>query len=507
MRRKNGLNRRSSGILMHISSLPGVYGIGDLGPTAHQFIDFICASGLRFWQFLPTGPGDLSFGYSPYMSLSSSAGNPLFISPELLAADNLISADELAAHPEFSEYNVDYEAVQAYKNELLSKAFGNLKKHPKIMKRFRAFCNSEFWLDDYALFMSIRESQGNIAWNKWPKNLALRNEKALSTCRKELFDRLKYFKFEQFCFYEQWLRLRKYAKQCHVSLVGDLPIYVAYDSADVWVNPDCFRLNKKTLAPTSVSGVPPDYFSETGQRWGNPIYRWKIGAKKNKALYCWWQARFQQLNKLVDVLRIDHFRAFQAYWQIQASQKTAINGRWVKGPGAEFFDDMGDSMGNLKIIAEDLGTITPEVISMRDKLGFPGMKILQFAFDSDEKNLYLPHNFDTTNCVVYTGTHDNNTTLGWLLGPESSGQTKECVRRYANSSGDSCGSWDVIRLALASTAVLAIIPMQDVLGFGEDCRMNVPGTSDGNWRWRCAARFINDEVAGRLLSEVKFYNR
>ncbi|NOX25192.1 MAG: 4-alpha-glucanotransferase [Deltaproteobacteria bacterium] len=501
------IDQRGSGILMHISSLPGAYGIGDLGSAAYQFVDFLGGSGQHFWQFLPLGPSDPALGNSPYMSFSSAAGNPLFISPDLLAADNLVNAAELADHPPFSEYLVDYEAVHAYKRDLLARAFSRFRQNRLMMKKFREFCQTETWLEDYALFMGIRESQGNTPWNKWPTALARRDEKALRLCRRELSARLEYFKFEQFCFHRQWQDLRAYANGRGIGLIGDIPIYAAYDSVDVWIHQMCFCLNKKTLLPTFVAGVPPDYFSDTGQRWGNPVYRWKNGRQKNEELYSCWRTRFRQLNKLVDILRIDHFRGFQAYWQIPACQETAVKGRWLKGPGASFFADMGGSLGGLKIIAEDLGIITPEVIAMRGKLGFPGMKILQFAFDSDEKNLYLPHNFDTTNCVVYTGTHDNNTTLGWYLGAESSERTKARVRRYANSRADGQIGWDFIRIALASTAVLAIIPMQDVLGFGGDCRMNTPGTPTGNWRWRCADRFINEEVGHRLLSVTKFYGR
>jgi 4-alpha-glucanotransferase len=503
----NFIDKRGSGILMHISSLPGAYGIGDLGPAARQFIDFLSAAGQRFWQFLPTGLTDPVFGCSPYMSLSAAAGNPLFISPDLLALDNLLDADELSARPQFSEYLVDYEAVRSHKGDLLARAFDRLGRNHIMMKKFHHFCRSEAWLDDYALFMAIRESQGRAAWNEWPQSLARRDAKALRLCRREFSARLEYFKFEQFCFYRQWRDLRAYANERGVALIGDVPIYVAYDSVDVWAHQGCFQLNEKTLLPAYVAGVPPDYFSDTGQRWGNPLYRWKMGRRKNEELYSWWRQRFRQLNKLVDIVRIDHFRGFQAYWQIAARRKTAVHGRWRPGPGAAFFAELGDSPGNLKIIAEDLGIITPEVIAMRDKLGFPGMKILQFAFDSDEDNLYLPHNFATTNCVIYTGTHDNNTTLGWYLGAESSEQTMARVRRYTNSRDGEQISWDLIRVALASTAVLAIIPMQDVLGFGGDCRMNTPGTTSGNWRWRCADRFINDEVRCRLLSETKFYGR
>ncbi len=505
--RSRTVDCRCSGILMHISSLPGAYGVGDLGPVAHKFIDFLRKSGQKFWQFLPTSPSDTALGSSPYMSCSVSAGNPLFISPELLVGENLLSEDELNTPPEFSEYLVDYKKVYIYKRDLLTRAYGRLHENPQAWDGFLEFCKSQTWLDDYALFMSIREKHGYIAWNKWPVDLARRDKKSLDLWRKKLAGQIEYFKFEQFCFYRQWQSLRKYANECDVSLIGDLPIYVAYDSVDVWANQACFRLHKKTLLPTVVAGVPPDYFSDTGQRWGNPIYQWKIGRQKNKALYNWWRDRFRQLNELVDVVRIDHFRGLESYWQIPASHDTAINGRWVKGPGVSFFSDICDSLGELKIIAEDLGIITPAVIAMRDELGLPGMKILQFAFDSDEKNLYLPHNFETTNCVVYTGTHDNNTTLGWFFDPEIPDYAKERARRYANSRDDGQICWDFIRMALASTAVLAIIPMQDVLGFGADCRMNVPGTSEGNWRWRCASRFINDEVSNRLLSETKFYGR
>jgi len=355
--------------------------------------------------------------------------------------------------------------------------------------------------------MSIREREGSSAWNKWPVKLARRDEGALRICRKELAGRLDYFKFEQYYFYKQWHRLRKYANSRGIKLIGDLPIYVGYDSSDVWANHGCFDLDKRTLTPNHVAGVPPDYFSETGQRWGNPLYLWKIGHRKNQALYDWWRSRFRHLGRMVDLVRIDHFRGLESYWQVPAKEKTAVHGRWVKGPGHAFFDDMGDALGDLKIIAEDLGIITPEVIALRDKLGFPGMKILQFAFDPDEKNLYLPYNYETTNCVVYTGTHDNNTTLGWYLGEEGSEHAKSRARRYANCHNDCQISWEFIRMAFASTAALAIIPMQDVLGFGGDCRMNLPGTSKGNWRWRCAPWFINGEVSGRLFSETKFYGR
>ncbi|MDX1776691.1 MAG: 4-alpha-glucanotransferase, partial [Desulfobulbales bacterium] len=321
-------------------------------------------------------------------------------------------------------------------------------------------------------------------------------------------DRILFNKFVQYIFYSQWQRVYEYARGKNILLIGDIPIYVALDSADVWANQKMFKLNQKTLAPTAVAGVPPDYFSKTGQRWGNPLYNWQTAdGQINYTLYNWWLARFRLILSMMDMVRIDHFRGFEAYWEIPAREKTAINGKWVKGPGIPFFTHIKEKLGTLPIIAEDLGFITPPVEKMRDQLGLPGMKILQFAFESDAKNPYLPHNFTRTNTIVYTGTHDNNTTLGWFLGGNVSEETRNRIRQYLNSYDDTKISWEMTRLAMSSTAVLAVTPLQDILGFGEDCRMNTPGTRTGNWRWRCAPGFLESSLEQRLYDLTRFYNR
>lgn len=496
---------RSCGLLLHITSLPGPHGIGDLGPTAYEFVDFLAASGQRYWQFLPLGPTEPIFGCSPYMGVSAMAGNPLMISLESLVADGLLYADDLAVPSEFSEYHVCFPQVIAFKTRLLEQAFLSFSVLDGS-EDFERFCAEEaYWLDDYTLFMAIRE-QHKGGWNQWPKKLALRKPEALREARSLVAERIDYYTFEQYCFFRQWQHLRDYANKKNVLLVGDLPIYVGYDSVDVWAHQASFQLDPVTLLPTHVAGVPPDYFSATGQRWGNPLYRWQSGDRDNEPLYQWWRARFTHLGNLVDAVRIDHFRGFESYWQIPADEETAVNGKWVKGPGKHFFDEMGTAVDGLAIIAEDLGIITEEVQELRDLLAFPGMKILQFAFDSDEHNLYLPHKYDTTNCVVYTGTHDNNTTVGWFYDETIGEGSKDRVRKYANSNGDKI-HWDFIRLALSSTASTAIIPLQDLLGFGADCRMNTPGTVEANWQWRCAARFLDESTRCWYYNETKFYGR
>ena len=501
------MDSRGSGVLLHITSLPGPDGIGDLGKGARLFVDFLAAAGQRYWQLLPIGPGSRIFDSSPYMSLSAFAGNPLFIDLDQLAVDGLLVEDDFVERPEASEYEVHFDEVIPFKNELLRRAYENFKKREPD-DDFAVFCRSEAdWLDDYCLFMAIRNDQRQAAWCSWPIELAQRDAEAISETRLRLADEIGYYEFVQYYFARQFSALRDYAAARNVYLIGDIPIYVSFDSADVWAHRHCFRIDSKTLQPTHVAGVPPDYFSATGQRWGNPLYCWQDGrGRDNAALFDWWRARLRRIFATVDVVRIDHFRGFEAFWEIPADEETAIKGRWVKGPGKAFFDAVSDDIGELPIIAEDLGVITPEVEALRVELGFPGMKVLQFAFDSDAANLYLPHNYQDTNCVVYTGTHDNDTSLGWYFDPEVSEDAKKRVRRYVNSNGDAI-HWDFLRLAFGSVARTAIIPMQDVLGFGTDCRMNTPGTCDGNWRWRCAEKFMTDYLAARLRAETKFYGR
>jgi 4-alpha-glucanotransferase len=502
------LKKRTSGILLHLTSLPGGHGIGDLGAGAYRFIDFLAASGQSCWQFLPTGPTSTAFGNSPYMCRSVFAGNPLFINLDLLVIDNYLAAEDLGDGSGFSQYVADYERVTSFKNTLLNKAFRNFTKSGPSSD-FELFCHKhQKWLDDYALFMTFREVFQAKPWYEWPDYAARRDTKTLSQFTAKHADKLLYYKFVQFVFFSQWQKVHDYAHAKNIFLIGDIPIYVALDSADVWSNQELFKIDAQTLEPLQVAGVPPDYFSETGQRWGNPVYKWKTdNGKINKQLYDWWLERFRLIFSMMDMVKIDHFRGFEAFWEIPAGEKTAINGKWVKGPGKSFFTAIKAKLKELPIIAEDLGVITPPVEKIRDQLGFPGMRVLQFAFESDERNPYLPHNFAQRNTIVYTGTHDNNTTLGWFMGDKLSEATRNRIRRYLNSYDDSRISWELTRLAISSIAALAIIPLQDILGFGADCQMNKPGTQSDNWRWRCAPRFLNEEVEQRLLDMTIFYNR
>lgn len=498
---------RSCGILLHVTSLPGRFGIGGLGRECYAWIDFLADAGQKYWQILPYGPVSRIFDGSPYMSLSAFAGNPLFIDPQLLVDDGLLDRTELENLRWFSEYTVDFDQVIPFKKHLLARAFAVFAAAADRAD-FDRFCRNQAWLDDYALFSALREQFGLHPWHKWPAPIAQRDEEALASQREMLAEQIFYHKFVQYVFWRQWQAVLSYAREKGVHLIGDIPIYVALDSADVWANQDCFDLDPVSRLPNTIAGVPPDYFSETGQRWGNPLFLWNSGdAEVEKHLYAWWASRFRHIFEMVDMVRIDHFRGFESYWEIPSAEKTAINGKWVQGPGLGFFKEMGKVIGDLPIIAEDLGIITPEVNQLRDALGFPGMKILQFAFDSDEKNAYLPHNYESTNCVVYTGTHDNDTTVGWFFSETVAQRSKERALRYAHSEVGSPVHWDFLRMAYSSTAALALVPLQDALGFGSDCRMNTPSTSRGNWRWRCAERFLTEDLARRLRDEAGFYNR
>lgn len=500
-------NQRSSGVLLHITSLPGPFGIGTLGKSAFEFIDFLRAAGQSHWQILPCGPVGGISDNSPYMSLSAFAGNPLLIDPAQLMGAGFLRREQVEIPSEFSEYLVDFAAVIAFNKKILELAFREFRLAGDSAV-FTDFCRTMPWLDDYALFMALREEFELSPWFLWPTDIAQRRPQALVQWHEALAERILFHKFVQFCFFSQWQIFWDYAHSHGVRIIGDIPIYVALDSADVWAHQKCFALDRETGQPTHVAGVPPDYFSKTGQRWGNPLFKWySDDGRLNEPLLAWWGQRFRHICQTVDVVRIDHFRGFEAYWQIPASEETAVNGKWVKGPGLAFFTKIKPYLGELPIIAEDLGVITPEVELLRDTLGFPGMKVLQFAFDSDERNVYLPHNYTTVNCVAYTGTHDNDTTLGWYFSNTVLPASKARALRYAHSQTGSPIHWDFIRMAYASVADLVIVPLQDVLGFGSDCRMNIPGTSQGNWRWRCAARFLSAETAKALRDEVLFYNR
>jgi 4-alpha-glucanotransferase len=500
---------RASGILLHITSLPGRYGIGSLGREAYRFADFLASAGQRLWQILPISPSGP--GNSPYQCPSVFAGNPLLIGLEELVSEGLLDTADLRDAPPFSESGVDYNAVTRFKLPLLQKSahLFEQKAAPAQKREFESFCQQNaFWLDDYALFMALREAQGLTLWNTWPEDIRRREPDAMRNWSEKLNRQIKGCQYQQYQFFRQWFKLRDYCHRLNIKIIGDIPIFVAPDSAEVWSHPGMFYLDD-TGYPTVVSGVPPDYFSETGQFWGNPIYRWDVLARDG---YAWWIARFRMLFSLVDIVRIDHFRGFESYWEISANEKTAINGHWVPGPGAGFFETVESELGKLPIIAEDLGVITPEVEALRDRFGFPGMKVLQFAFSGG--NQYLQHNY-IRNCVVYTGTHDNDTTLGWLhdCGSASSTQNlqaKEAERRralaYVGTDGREI-NWDFIRLAFMSVANTAIVPLQDVLGLGCEARMNTPSRAEGNWCWRFRPEMLSDAIRDRLRDMTILYER
>lgn len=495
---------RASGILLHPTCFPSRFGIGDLGYQAYRFIDFLARSAQRIWQILPLGP--TGYGNSPYMCYSAMAGNPLLISLERLRDDGLLTDEDLADVPDFPLSPIDFQRVEHYKIPILQKSCKNfqIQSTPEQQQDFQQFCErSAYWLDDYALFIALKNQVYNGAdWNEWDEDLAQRDPQALEVWRDKLQDEIFFRKYLQFEFFRQWSALKRYANERQIKILGDIPIYVAHDSADVWAHRHIFCLDPETGKPTLMAGVPPDYFSATGQLWGNPLYNWEELQKTN---FHWWMQRFHTILETVDLIRIDHFRGFQAYWAVPGDEETAINGEWLAAPGYAFFDRLEQELGKLPIIAEDLGTITPEVEALRDKFGFPGMKILQFAFDSGRDNLYLPFNFDTSNFVVYTGTHDNNTTLGWYA--QRSPEENQRVWDYLGCTRGEGVHWDLIRLALSTTARDAIFPLQDILGLGGDCRMNEPGKAEGNWGWRYHWDALSDELADRLRWYTYVYGR
>lgn len=493
---------RSSGILLHPTSLPGRFGIGDLGLEAYRFIDFLAESAQRLWQILPLGP--TGYGNSPYASYSAMAGNPLLISPEKLRDDGFLSDEDFEGLPEFPVEKVDFDRVIPVKMPLLRKACENFQAKATALQQteFAGFCSSKaYWLDDYALFMALREAREGKSWHTWEPEIAKRQPDALDRWRQQLATEILYHKYLQFEFFRQWSELKRYANMRGIEIIGDIPIYVAQDSAEVWSHPELFCLDEETGEPELMAGVPPDYFSETGQLWGNPVYDWERLQQDN---FKWWVQRFEMLLDYVDIIRIDHFRGFEAYWAVKQGETTAINGEWVKAPGEEFFEVLKEKLGSLPIMAEDLGIITPEVEELRDRFEFPGMKILQFAFGGGPDNPYLPFCYKR-NSVVYTGTHDNNTTRGWFEG--ISPQEKEHVLRYLGATSSDGINWDLIRLALGSVANQAIIPMQDILSLGGQAQMNFPSTAEGNWEWRYQPDALTEEVRDRLKTLTHTYGR
>ncbi|MDW8054889.1 MAG: 4-alpha-glucanotransferase [Anaerolineae bacterium] len=491
---------RASGILLHPTSLPSPYGIGDLGEDAYRFVDFLAEAEQQLWQVLPLGP--TGFGDSPYQCFSAFAGNPLLISPALLAQEGLLPARALEDAPRFPATRVDYGAVIPYKQALLRAAYAHFQQDAptELRQAFEAFCEQESaWLEDYALFMALKDAHDGDPWNTWADDLVQRAPNALARARHRLREAIQLHKFAQFVFFRQWSALKAYANAKGVRIIGDIPIFVAFDSADAWAHRELFTIDERGELQF-VAGVPPDYFSPTGQRWGNPLYRWEVMAAQG---YRWWIDRCRMALRLFDLVRIDHFRGFEAYWEVPAHEPTAVNGRWVKGPGLALFQALREALGELPIIAEDLGVITDEVRALRDALGFPGMRVLHFAFVADASSEFLPHNY-VRNTVAYAGTHDNDTTVGWF--EKLDAETRQRVLDYIGTDGSAI-HWDVIRLLMMSVADTVIFTLQDVLGLGSEARMNFPGRAEGNWQWRFTWAQITPEIAARLRKLTRTYGR
>jgi len=502
---------RSSGILLHPTSLPGPYGIGDLGPQAYAFADFLRRSGQSLWQVLPLGP--TGYGDSPYACYSAFAGNTLLISPEQLFTDGLLARSELPPPASHTNERIDFAQAHALKDDLLRSAYEHYKRTTDtgLRSAFETFAQqSSAWLEDYALFRALKDAHQGLPWNKWESALVRRTPTALARAREQLRDEIEAQMFYQFLFFRQWYALKTYGNEHGIQIVGDLPIFVAHDSADVWTNPEEFKLDKNGT-PIVVAGVPPDYFSTTGQLWGNPLFDWDRMLEEG---FNWWIERMRATLNVVDVVRVDHFRGFAACWEIPGGDQTAERGQWVEAPGKQLFTAIRKALGDLPLIAEDLGVITPDVVALRDEFGFPGMRILQFGFGGDTKNIDLPHNY-TTNVVAYTGTHDNDTTVGWFQSVAGEGSTrtarqidrerKFCLN-YLNSNGKEI-HWDFIRAVLASVANTAIVPLQDVLGLGTEARMNLPNSTEGNWAWRYKAGALTEKIETRLKELTDWYGR
>ena len=493
---------RSAGILLHPTSLPGRFGIGDLGAEAYNFINFLEAAGQRVWQVFPLGP--TGFGDSPYQCFSAFAGNPLLISPEKLKDEGLLSEKDLEFVPNFNPSFIDFGGIIYYKHELLNLAFENYKKNSAELKhQFEKFCSdNKDWLEDYSFFMAAKDFHEGALWTEWDKELVLRKEKELEKWKTKLSDGINYHKFIQFIFFKQWLELKEYANNKGIKIIGDIPIFVAYDSADVWAEKKLFSVDKEGNLET-VAGVPPDYFSATGQLWGNPLFKWDEMKKDD---FLWWRKRLANQLRLVDIIRIDHFRGFDKFWEIPGGSLTAEKGRWVKAPGEKLFNTINKYMGELPVIAEDLGVITKAVRELRDKFDFPGMKILQFAFGTGMERRFLPHNY-IPNCVVYTGSHDNDTTKGYFDKEKNKdNDIFEHAQKYMNYYGDDL-TFELIRLAYSSAADLAVIPMQDILNLGGEARMNFPGKLGGNWTWRFTWDQVPYDVAEKYRQLAELYER
>ncbi len=499
---------RLSGVLLHPTSLPSPYGIGDLGQEAYDFIDFLKASGQHLWQVLPLIP--TGFGDSPYQGFSAFAGQPLLISPKHLVELGLLEAWELQDCPVGQEDLVDYGAVIPWKTRILKLAFSRFggciasedKEALQLLEEYEQFLNeNQFWLGDYALYMACKDMHEGRPWLAWEEAYRTPTKSTKEKLAQELKNEVAYYYFVQFLFYREWMALKDYANENGIQIIGDMPLFVSLDSSDVWANQGLFKLDSKGY-PIVVAGVPPDYFSATGQLWGNPVYDWKAQKEDD---YKWWVARVRYQLQLTDYLRIDHFRGLESYWEVPYGAQTAIKGEWIPGPREDLFLAIEKELGKgLPIIAEDLGIITPEVEALRNRFGFPGMRVLQFGFEAEDESSFLPHQFDTTNCVCYTGTHDNDTTKGWYQ--NASEYSRDKVRCYMNTDGNNI-HWDFIRTCLGTVATYAVLPMQDVLGIGEEGRMNTPGVGVNNWAWRYKKNALSEDLAEALARVTHLYGR
>jgi len=503
---------RRSGILLHVTSLPGDHGIGDFGKSAHEFVEFLAAAGQKIWQVLPLNP--TGYGDSPYQCFSAFAGNPVFIDLGSLAQEGLLAESDLANVPKFPDEQVAYDQVISFKLELLHKAARTFfaDRSEDNRRAFDLFCEQrKEWLEDYALFMACKKVHEDVAWVHWDVGLRRRDPAVLREWRNNLSEEVEFHRFAQFEFFRQWEKIRARCRRHGISIMGDIPIYVAHDSSDVWAHPELFRLDEQGR-PTVVAGVPPDYFSATGQLWGNPIYRWDVSASSG---HRWWIERCRASLEMFDLVRLDHFRGFEAYWEVPATASTAAEGKWVQGPGAEFFRVLQAELKELPFVAENLGVITPGVEALRNNFGFPGMSLLQFAFGKDPQGpSFRPHNY-SRELVAYTGGHDNDTTVGWWTssGVGESTRTEEDIREEHDFTRAYLGfqsgevNWIFIRAVLASVANTAIVPLQDVFGLGSEARMNLPGTVSGNWKWRYKSNRLTKEIRDKLLTLTVLYDR
>ena len=489
---------RASGVLLPISSLPSAYGIGSFSKEAYEFVEQLKTGGQKYWQILPLGP--TGYGDSPYQSFSTYAGNPYYIDLETVIEDGLLTKEECDAcdfgdNPSY----IDYEKIYYQRFSILRKAFARFEAD----EDFYGFVKeNEFWLEDYSLYMAIKNSLDGISWSQWEERLKCRDAKALEQKKQELADEVQFIRFQQYEFTKQWQKLKAFANERGISIIGDIPIYVAFDSADAWANPELFQFDENS-EPTAVAGCPPDAFSATGQLWGNPLYNWEYHASTG---FAWWIQRLKYCFKLYDVVRVDHFRGFDEYYAIPYGNETAEFGAWQKGPGIDLFRAVKQALGDVNIIAEDLGYLTDSVLKLLQDTGYPGMKVLQFAFDSREESDYLPHNYNK-NCVVYTGTHDNDTILGWL--EEMAPEDRAFAQRYMNNEKSVAEElpWDFIRLAMASVADLAVIPVQDYLGLGTEARINKPSTLGYNWKWRLKRGQLQEDILEKMYDMTKLYGR